>query len=332
MRRAPLPSSRPLASALLTACAAGLLGACALFLPGDDDGESEGEGVADPVFVAVGDQGAVLSSADGASWAVRTSGTTLALNAVTFGGDRYVAVGQAGKILVSADGLEWDAASSPSSRDLNAVVWHGDRFYAVGGDYSAGAETLVSFDGASWTRPEIAQPKHLLTDLASDGVNLVAIGKYQADLQVFGLFAWEASGWAQRIDGASAAVRYDVIAAGIPNFVMINAGAAATSSDSVSWSATPIFNGGFMLDLAYTQVGWLAVGDGGLILRSPDARAWTAAPTGLPVALRGVTSSGGLHLAVGAAGTILGSGDGAAWSPLSSPVTVDLRAVTHPRG
>jgi len=331
MRSALTPLLTPMRAMVL-----GLLWlpACGLLFPDqDDDDAGDSEGAADPVFVAVGDQGAVLSSPDGAVWSVRTSGTTLALNDVTFGGARYVAVGQAGKILVSDDGLEWDSASSPSSRDLNAVVWHLDRFYAIGGDYSAGAETLVSFDGTSWTRPEIPLPKYLLTDLASDGVNLVTIGNYQSDLQTFGLFAWaEGSGWVQRIDGASAAVRYDVIASGVPNFAMINFGAAATSTDTATWSATPIFNGGVMLDLAYTQSGWLAVGDAGLILRSPDARAWTAHPTGLPVPLRGVTSEGGLHVAVGATGTILGSGDGATWSAITSPLIVDLRAVTHPRG
>ncbi len=345
MRRAPVPSSlkhRTAMQALKTVGLKGLtavglmcLPACNFLFPEDGDTDSDGdtELVADPVFVAVGDQGAVLASADGTTWEVRTSGTTLALNDVAFGGERYVAVGQAGKILVSADGLEWTGASSPSSRDLNAVVWHIDRFYAVGGDYSAGAETLVSFDGNSWTRPEITQPKHLLTDLASDGINLVTIGNYQSDLQSFGLFAWaEGAGWALRIDGASAAVRYDVIASGIPNFAMINLGAAATSTDTTTWNATPIFNGGVMLDLAYTQSGWLAVGDNGLILGSPDASAWTPHPTGLTVALRGITSEGGRHIAVGAAGTILASGDGATWSALVSPLAVDLRAVTHPRG
>ncbi len=86
-----------------------------------------------------------------------------------------------------------------------------------------------------------------------------------------------------------------------------------------------------MLDLAYTSVGWLAVGDNGLILGSPDALAWTPHPTGLPVALRGVTSDGARHIAVGSGGTILGSGDGAGWTAVTSPITFDLRAVTHPR-
>lgn len=321
---------------LLTLPAIGLIGliglpACDFFAPQEGDTDGDTEAAADPVFVAVGDQGTVLSSPDGATWSVRTSGTTFALNDVTFGGERYVAVGQAGKILVSTDGLEWTGASSPSSRDLNAVVWHVDRFYAVGGDFSAGAETLVSFDGNSWTRPEITQPKHLLTDLASDGVNLVTIGSYQSDLQSFGLFAWTDSGWAQRIDGASAAVRYDVIADGAPNFVMINLGASASSTDTVTWNATPIFGGGTMLDLAYTASGWIAVGDGGLILGSPEARTWTPRPTGLPVALRGITSDGALHVAVGTGGTILTSGDGAGWTAIGAPLTLDLRAVTHPR-
>ena len=114
MRSAPVLTRPSSASMGLAGVGLLCLAACDLFLPEDDAGDSEG--AAAPVFVAVGDEGAVLSSPDGATWSVRTSGTTLALNDVTYGGERYVAVGQAGKIVVSTDGLCL-LYTSPSPRD-----------------------------------------------------------------------------------------------------------------------------------------------------------------------------------------------------------------------
>ncbi len=305
--------------------------ACGLYFPADSGDDGEG-GEADDLYVAAGDQGALLSSPDAINWTVRTSGTSSTFHDVTYADDHYVAVGQAGKIVVSTDGVTWSTAASPSSKDLYAVVHHIDRFYAVGGDYSAGAETLESVDGTTWTRPELAAPLHLLTDLASDGNELVAIGSYQSDQQIFGLFSWvEGAGWVQRIDGTGIGLRYNAVAAG-PSLVIIGVGGAAQSSNAIDWTPAQIFDPTVPRGLAYTQQGWFAVGDAGKLLRSADAVAWTAGATGVDVELRGVVSNGTSFVAVGASGTILSSGDGAVWVPQLSPVSANLRAVTHPRG
>lgn len=306
--------------------------ACGLFFPQDDDGD-DGGGDGEDLFIAVGDQGALLSSDDAVTWTIRTSGLSSALSDVTWGAGTYVAVGQAGKILASDNGVDWTAASSPSSRDLNGVVFHIDRFYAVGGDYSAGGETLVSFDGTTWTRPELAAPQYVLTDIASDGITLAALGLYQSDLQNFGQFTWtEGLGWQQRIDGGVGGTRYDAIASGYPAFAMIGAGTSATSSDGALWTPATIVAVPPMHGLVYAGSSWLAVGDGGGVLTSTDAFLWSAHTTPVGAALRDVSTNGGTHVSVGDAGTILTSADGATWSVMSSPLAVNLRAVTHPRG
>lgn len=307
--------------------------ACGLYLPGDTAADSDDTGDEDLLFVAAGDQGALLSSPDGVTWTTRTSGTTVTLHDITYGDGRYVAVGQGGKILVSDDGVVWTNAASPSSRDLLAVVHHIDRFYAVGGDYSAGAETLESMDGSTWTRPEITQPLHVLGDLASDGADLVAIGKSMSDLQIFGLFTWDAAtGWTQRVDGTGLGLRYNAVAAGAPAFVTIGAGGSASSTDTITWTQAPIFESASMRGLTYTQQGFIAVGDTGKVLLSSDGAQWTAYASGFDSQLADVTSSGTLHITVGNDGAILSSGDGALWLRQSSPLTGDLLAVTHPRG
>lgn len=301
----------------------------------DSDGDTDGDtgGLAgDPLFVAVGDQGTIVRSRDGAAWTLSTSGVTVALNAVAHGAGYYVAVGQAGKILRSPNGVDWTAASSPSSRDLYAVIHHGTRFVAVGGDYSVGAETLESADGLTWTRPELPAPKHVLLDLATDGVTLTAIGSYQPDLMAFGQFTWQDGvGWIQRLDGAATGIRYDAIAHGAPNFALIGPTNCATSGDGVTWTNTPLFNlAADPKDMSYGPAGWIAVGAAGQILASTGAIQWVPRPSPFTGDLRGVSSDGFRYVAVGAAGQIATSTDGALWTAVTGPATTELRAVTHP--
>ncbi len=319
---------------LLVLCLSFGTSACNLFFPPGGDETDDGADMVDPVYVAVGDGGTLLSSPDGATWTRRTGGTDLTLYDVAYGNAHYVAVGQAGKILESSDGIEWRTASSPSSRDLRAVTYHFDHFVAVGGDYSVGGETLESSDGVTWTRPEFPAPLHLLTDIASDGVSLVAIGTYQSDAQKFGAFTWsDGIGWQQNIDGGLSNFGFNAVAAGTgtPPFAMIGFGSAVTSQDAVTWTFAPIFQGAAMRGLTYAGTGWIAVGDGGQVLLSPDAAQWSPYTSGVTVDLAGVVSDGSLHVAVGGAGTILASNDGVTWIAQASGASESLHAVTYPR-
>lgn len=73
-------------------------------------------------FVAVGDNGVVITSADGASWTLRNSGTTDWLFRVRHLGGQFNTVGENGTILQSADGIIWSARSSGTTRWLNDVT------------------------------------------------------------------------------------------------------------------------------------------------------------------------------------------------------------------
>lgn len=102
---------------VLFACMAGLLSAC-----GGGGGKNSGPDpltnwhLRDPLpdgnvlnavtyanctFVAVGEGGTILTSPDGATWTVRSSGTSHSLGGVTYGNKTFVAVGDSGTILQS---------------------------------------------------------------------------------------------------------------------------------------------------------------------------------------------------------------------------------------
>ena len=83
--------------------------------------------------VTVGTEGRILHSVDGRTWARRTSGTTNWLVAVTFGNGRYLAVGDNGTILTSTNAIVWTPVSSTgTTARLNNVLFAQNKFVAVG--------------------------------------------------------------------------------------------------------------------------------------------------------------------------------------------------------
>ncbi len=69
---------------------------------------------------------------------------------------------------------------------------------------------------------------------------------------------------------------------------------------------------------------FVAVGEGGAILTSPDGVTWTPRAS---YSLDGVTWGGDQFVAVGLEGTILTSPDGVTWTPRASGVTYYLYGV-----
>src|SRR5438552_19045312 len=57
-------------------------------------------------FVAVGDQGTVITSYDGVTWNNRVSGVAVHLTDVVYGGGRFVVLGERGTLITSANGVD----------------------------------------------------------------------------------------------------------------------------------------------------------------------------------------------------------------------------------
>src|SRR4051794_18714937 len=81
------------------------------------------------LFVAVGEQGTILTSIDGSNWLARASGTTTRLRAVTYGKGMYVAVGGDPSpattriVVTSSNGIAWVAQPVTFSTSLGAVAF-----------------------------------------------------------------------------------------------------------------------------------------------------------------------------------------------------------------
>jgi hypothetical protein len=96
-------------------------------------------------FVAVGDSGAILTSLDGISWDMRTTDFVTPLSSVASSENKIVCVGNNGIVATSTDGITWKSKSVDPGNHLISLVWTGSGFVATG---SKGA--LTSPDGETW--------------------------------------------------------------------------------------------------------------------------------------------------------------------------------------
>jgi photosystem II stability/assembly factor-like uncharacterized protein len=134
-------------------------------------------------FIAVGDGGAIMTSADGIAWVERESGTDVGLNAVAFDDSMIVAVGPDATVLLSTDhGESWKIKHSGSRVSLHGVAINASQIVAGGMDQNSGDVFLMrSLDrGETWTILEsVPQKDHFVKDL------IYANGLFVAATDVF---------------------------------------------------------------------------------------------------------------------------------------------------
>jgi hypothetical protein len=126
-------------------------------------------------WIAVGDNGTILTSSNGTSWTAQTSPVRANFRAVTWAGNQWIVVGMAGVIISSADGVTWRRASVPGVALFHGVAYNSLLNVAVAvGD--RGTIVTRSPSGA-WSRQE-NPARSDLKDVTWDPVQLqwVAVG------------------------------------------------------------------------------------------------------------------------------------------------------------
>ena len=241
------------------------------------------------LFVTVGQAGIILTSPDGTTWTQRTSppgpfGARAHLFDVTYGNGLFVTVGDSGTIFTSSDGTTWAKRNSGTSNDLYGVTYGNGLFVTVG-EYGT---FLTSPDGTTWTK-------------SPSDASATAAGP---------------PGPAHRISyGNGLFVTYGT------------KGKIHTSPDGTTWTnrtcyygiAVPYAENGTPLDedlngLTYGNGLFVAVGDNGTILTSPDGTTWAKRTSGTSEEFLGVTYGNGIFLTIGLDGNILISPDGTTWT------------------
>lgn len=125
-------------------------------------------------YVAVGDDGLILTTENGSAFTSRNSGTNEDLNDLAFTDEGMVVVGSAGTLLFSPDdGITWENHSLNDDPKFNRVEILDGQFFAVGSD-----GVYLSRNGRDWEhlslRPDDNFEPNIL-DIAFNGETYVAV-------------------------------------------------------------------------------------------------------------------------------------------------------------
>lgn len=137
-------------------------------------------------FIAVGDGGKILTSADGTAWVEQQSGTSADLRDVAFYGSEIVAVGSGATVLLSADdGVTWTTKHGADRVSLSGVAINAAQIVAGGMDELTGNVFIIrsSDRGVSWTAVD-SWPRvdHFVRDMVhADGLFVAGTYAYDND-------------------------------------------------------------------------------------------------------------------------------------------------------
>ena len=280
------------------------------------------------LVVAVGDNAAIYTSTDAVNWQRFTPSFTNWLRSVACSGTNFVAVGERGLIASSASGNNWQVRTSGTTTNLNRVAWVGDHYLVVGD----GGRAFTSTNGNQWTALTVGATNFLY---AATGVtnSHVAAGNFELRLS-------ENSGaWTNQLASALAAPAWTYYSALWNSGYYLLAGRSGmavegsrtNTTEPLKWQPLADSVRTWLWSVARTPSHYVAVGDYGTILSSPNGVDWDLelVPfTATNAVLLGVGGSSNLLLAVGSQGTVLWGTNVFLWNELSSkPTTNDLQGV-----
>lgn len=101
-------------------------------------------------FIAVGQNGLILTSQNGIDWIDRTDDAMANLSKVIYAGGKFIIVGEGG-IIATSDGSTVTKQTSPTDTDLKAVTYGNGKYIAVG-NLRGYAAVVTSEDGVTWTK------------------------------------------------------------------------------------------------------------------------------------------------------------------------------------
>lgn len=300
------------------------------------------EGVAGSptLLVAVGDNAAIYTSSDGATWRRRTPPFSNWLRSVAYGNGLFVTVGEGGLIATSADGASWTrrpVLGSPTAH-FNKVAWLGDRFWIASDPFRLAGLTftaLNSVNGVTWQVINTGSTNAMFAVAGlGDGTRLLA-GDGDVRLSEGGR-SWVSETSSGKVAPAPAATYYCALAAGTNLLIGGRAGLVALGhnpgpSAGFDWFRLEDSLRVWLWDVIRAPNFYIAVGDPGVVMTSDDGLDWALEVPPAEVgnaALLGVGGTPHRFVAVGSAGTILHSTDGATWTAVAPrPVANDLQGV-----
>jgi hypothetical protein len=203
------------------------------------------------------------------------------LNSATYADGQFVAVGEDGAIVTSPDGINWEQQIAPPNTDLAAVTYGSGTFVAVGVDALSQTTNVIltSPDGANWTTVNLpAGATNGFRAVAYGGSYFVAVGNggtvwYSSD----GGTNWNpvSSGTTFNLNAVTYAVN-KFTAAGDNSTILTSSHGQSWTAATVTGNNGESFGG-----IAYGDGKFVAVGDFSGFFYSSDGGTWTKSTNGL---------------------------------------------------
>ncbi len=287
------------------------------------------------LLVAVGDNAAVYTSTNAVNWQRVTASFSNWLRSVASNGSNFVAVGEGGLIASSQNGNNWQVRNSGTTTNLNRVAWMGDH-YLVAGD---GGKAFTSPNGNQWTPVSLGASNFLYAAAGITNSHLAA-GNLEVRLSENNM-AWASQIVSTLASPAPEWTYYSALwnsgyylLAGRSGFAV--EGVKTNFAEPVKWQPLSESVRSWLWSVARTPTHYVAVGDYGTILSSPNGVDWDLelAPfSATNSVLLGVGGSSNLLLAVGSQGTVLWGTNVYLWRELSPrPTTNDLQGICFDGG
>jgi photosystem II stability/assembly factor-like uncharacterized protein len=274
-------------------------------------------------YVAVGEQGAVLSSTNAVDWSNHSLHAASELTAVAFGQGRFVAVGPRGLLLVSSNAVDWVPQALGDWDGQNVAFAKGQ--FIVLARLRTDVFTFTSADGQIWSRHTLPQRStpFIAGAVAGGASTFVVISRWGDSFTSPDGIVWES------FDQSSLGqIELNDLTFAADQFVAVGTiGRVRTSADGRQWRA--VNTGSFfnLTAVAYGRGRFAAVGVNGTTLLSSNALEWTNVPSGTAALLNDVVFGGDRFVAVGRQATILVSSNGDAWQDVTSVTRSHLNGI-----
>lgn len=213
------------------------------------------------IFVCVGGDGTILTSPDAITWTRRVSPTITFLSKVIFNNGLFIVVGASGTILTSSDGINWSIQNTPVTVNLHSIVYGNNLYFAVGDNLTI----IKSIDAINW------EPTFLTNNQASLPLNTIcfgdtlfaAFGKNSANFRSNDFsIRFEFTLFVKKIDFYASSFGSDM-------FVIVGDwGHIITSLNGKSWYENDYYTTGCLFSITYFKNQFVAVGTNGLIINA----------------------------------------------------------------
>jgi hypothetical protein len=292
---------------------------------GDDSSGDDSSGDDSIKFVAVGYNGAIITSKNGVTWDNQTSGTTEHLYKIRYLNSKLYATGANGKLLSSQNGTTWSSVNVLNTNSYLQDIFYKNNLYVLvgGADSNSSNYSLIfySADAINWTKVTTTTQREL-TSVTYDTINnrfiTVAGGGSSTTGNSIGNsqdgITWAFSG----TNFSQNKPIYSVINDGSKIISVGSDGLILSSSDMFNWSQSTSVTNAQLKDLIFVNSKYYSVGRApGTVLSSNDATNWVVEIQSGIEDLYGITYGESKYIAVGNKGEIISSSDGSIWDNLS---------------